>query len=1414
MPQDLPSVSGFPYDIFISYAHNDNQQVNEEIKGWVELFYNSLEMTLRQRLGKKRNVKIWWDQRRLKANTKFDHSIAEGVEQAAIMICLNSQSLIDSDYCQLERAAFVKKSEEDPVPLVLDHQSRMIPVHLYRLHFEDWPEEFDGLTGLPIYEPDRGGMSYPMLPRDTKFIYRIRDLAEETVTILENIATLTETLQGSTEKQDLAEEVAVVETTEDHRGTLFIGEESRALRQTKIQLIEALRKRGYTILPKEPLPFERIAHETAVRECLAKADASIHLMGRKPGEPFDEDDQVFPNLEQIRWAQEANLQPLVWLPDGLTLDQVSPLSYQTFLRQLEQGSALSRSYRLEWAPPEELVSLIDDHFAELKASRQFKGKVLVDLHAKDQPEVLDLLKWMDVQGIDYWLNPVEEEPGKRLALLEEAVSKVGQLIFICGYAQKAWVESRLQAVCQLIIEQNLAPKDLKVLILPPEKTKEAYDFSDWHFLNLEVVDHSTSQELQPTILEQLKIKSSSIPVRNSVEQAPKNPYVGLRPFDEEDSLYFFGRRQQIIELLDRLYQHRFLAVVGASGSGKSSLIRAGLIPLLRAGYLAYGNQGWEIATLKPGQNPRRNLVKAIADSLQSLAEAPTLEQLELDLERDGVKALIDPLRTLMETQEVNFFLLVDQFEELFRFAPEQAGEEQAHQNAEAQLFISLLLDLAQTPELPLFVTITMRSDFLGDCARYIRLTKVLNASQYLVPRLSAVQRQQAIPGPARLSGTPLDAALTETLLEENPSNQDQLPVLQHALNRMWVQVMREGMARPIGVEEYERVGGLENALSLHLDELMAGLPDDDVQLTLRLFQLLTSADKAGRRTRRPARRRELATQLGQTPEGVNRLLKPFMPDDPKREQAFVLAYPVADDPTDVLLDISHESLIRQWKTLESFSAVNTNQAEAAFQRLPDEDKPLAAALFRALVEQDPDGLHYRVRPTQVQQLAAIMDQAESTVNRLIDYFIQAQNNLLFRTEIPSEPDNPRIELGGDEVILAWPLLKQWAEKEVELQGRYWELLQQAEAHDRGEAGLLQQPYLALVDVWVNKYSANAAWANRIAPGWERAYNYLEDSLAAEAAQQEEIKRLRRRQLASLGVLAAIVTIAAVVAFILMGQARDETARAEASEQKSETITNAFRLLSQAENELQETANVGLFLAKVALDSINKDTTDENATNLRSLQRGVYDLVENSLFFSSPFLQDTLTYYATAHQWDLGFRQGKSGVLRNRASKTRQGIGFPFTDEEYIDQVFVAPNGSSFVVTFWDHAPQWRDSTGALLGELNINDSLDVKDVVFSQDSDWVMIGTAKRLWRCNRGQEADFFAYLGGSWFGELSRLALHPEERFIATASTSGYVGVWSMSSQRLQVSIPRDERVSGEVMALRFSEAGTHLLVGGQAG
>lgn len=188
-----------------------------------------------------------------------------------------------------------------------------------------------------------------------------------------------------------------------------------------------------------------------------------------------------------------------------------------------------------------------------------------------------------------------------------------------------------------------------------------------------------------------------------------NPFPGLRPFQEDEDYLFFGREGQIAELIKRLRESRFLAVVGTSGSGKSSLIRAGLVPALHRGAMVGAGANWEVVFTRPGSTPLENLARSLEQSDLYEPDADLLPRLLTCINRSRV-GLVDAVKQAGLEPGANFLLIVDQFEEIFRFR--NRDEESLIASAH---FIASLLEATEQSDINFYVMLTMRSDYLGDC---------------------------------------------------------------------------------------------------------------------------------------------------------------------------------------------------------------------------------------------------------------------------------------------------------------------------------------------------------------------------------------------------------------------------------------------------------------------------------------------------------------------------------------------------------------------------------------------------------------------------------------------------------------------------------------------------------------------------
>jgi len=411
-----------------------------------------------------------------------------------------------------------------------------------------------------------------------------------------------------------------------------------------------------------------------------------------------------------------------------------------------------------------------------------------------------------------------------------------------------------------------------------------------------------------------------------------NPFPGLRPFREDEEYLFFGRESQVDVMVDKLAVKRFLAVVGTSGSGKSSLVNCGLRPALRRGGMASAGSAWRMAQFRPGGDPIRALARALAQpgvlftgldvggqALEDMIEA-TLGMSNL--------GLVDLFEQAQLYGQGNLLLIVDQFEELFRYKPTQASPPSStlHRTEEASIaFVNLLLEAVRS-EHSIYVVLTMRSDFLGDCARFSGLPEAVNEGQYLVPRLTREERRAAITGPIAVGGGEISPVLLTRLVNDVGDNPDQLSILQHALNRTWAQWQRERHGSdPISLAHYEAIGTMAHALDQHAEKAFAELTTERLKKICEVvFQALTDKGSDARGIRRPTGFATLCAISNASPVEVVSVLDVFR----KPSRSFLM--PPSPEPleADTIIDISHESLMRVWIRLKDWVE---REAESAAQ---------------------------------------------------------------------------------------------------------------------------------------------------------------------------------------------------------------------------------------------------------------------------------------------------------------------------------------------------------------------------------------------------------------------------------------------------------------------------------------------------
>jgi WD40 repeat protein len=400
--------------------------------------------------------------------------------------------------------------------------------------------------------------------------------------------------------------------------------------------------------------------------------------------------------------------------------------------------------------------------------------------------------------------------------------------------------------------------------------------------------------------------------QNGADLLP-NPYRGLRAFQESDAALFFGRESLVRRLLNRMWEkeeyNRFLAVVGPSGSGKSSVVQAGLVPALRQGALP-GSENWFYAEFTPGVYPFQEL----ANLIQSLAITPpenVLERLQTD-----ERAFSSLLKAVLPDDGSEILLVIDQFEEVFTLTADEKA---------AEKFINALYEALVDAHSRLRLVVTIRADFYDRPLLTPRISELVRERTEVVVPLSLSELERVIVEPARSVGVTMDPALVATIIAEVQEQPGALPLLQYALTELFEK--REGSA--ITPAAYRAIGGVRGALARRADEIYNRMDAQHQEVMRQVFLRLITLGEGTEDTRR----RALLSEIMNLREGAeNRAIIDTVVNTLGRTR--LLAFdrdPVTRSPT---VEVTHEAIIREWGKLrawleESRSDVRLQRALAA-----------------------------------------------------------------------------------------------------------------------------------------------------------------------------------------------------------------------------------------------------------------------------------------------------------------------------------------------------------------------------------------------------------------------------------------------------------------------------------------------------
>lgn len=488
-------------------------------------------------------------------------------------------------------------------------------------------------------------------------------------------------------------------------------------------------------------------------------------------------------------------------------------------------------------------------------------QIFLSYSRTDREACLALRLALEQAGLPVFQDEAAIRTGDRwLSRLEDALLQCNAFILLIG---RDGVQRWVGAEVQVALSRHLSPHDdAQRLPIYPILLAEASPESLPPFLGLFQFDRWVPTEPLPAdLLDAIQARASRIDTRHTIEGCP---FLGLSAFGRNDAALFFGRRSETLEALTYLgdqqqtppdkLQHtvstpytRWLQIEGNSGSGKSSLVNAGMLPMIEQGALwaRTGFEQWRIlGPMMPGKDP----IAKLAETLEhGLIDDPAKRDIDRCLERLSAKesALASTLKNFKQTGAA-FLLVVDQFEELFTFAEETSRKQ----------LDALLANALQDSECPLFLISTVRADFLDRFEYLPRLQAIYNrqCKRYFLPLICEQGLHEIIEQPARLAG--LDVSeITTVILDDAKDEIGALPLVENALSLLWQQRKNHRLRG----DDYRQQGGIAGMLSTQADALLERI-DQAVpkgkQAALELLLCLTRINDEGRHTRQRIPREE------------------------------------------------------------------------------------------------------------------------------------------------------------------------------------------------------------------------------------------------------------------------------------------------------------------------------------------------------------------------------------------------------------------------------------------------------------------------------------------------------------------------------------------------------------------------------
>lgn len=855
-----------------------------------------------------------------------------------------------------------------------------------------------------------------------------------------------------------------------------------------------------------------------------------------------------------------------------------------------------------------------------------------------------------------------------------------------------------------------------------------------------------------------------------------NPFPGIRSFESDEDHLFFGRESQIKNVITKLQNSRFLAITGSSGSGKSSFVRAGIIPSLFKDKVVVSDKQWTLAIFRPSSNPIMNLARALFDAFKKEEIMPEeLDSVEkvysiLASGEDGLIKIID-MRNKLYLR--NRLLIIDQFEELFRYKLSSQNSKE-----ESIEFVKLILSVISQNTASVYIIITMRSDFLGDCAEYEGLPDAINTGNYLIPRMTDAEKKMAISGPIEVSGAKVTEALLERLLFDVGDDPYQLPVLQHALMRTWNHwFINKRDDRSIDIVDYEAIGTMADAISKHAEQIFNDLPSEKSKfITEKLFKALTflGSEYDVRGTRRPTPLKEILTLTEAKEEELFDVIDRFRAPG----CAFLMPNYKTSLLDDTVIDIAHESIMRKWRRLKEWVDDEMKSAER-YLRLSKSAELYYEGKSGLLVNPELQlTLRWQQQNKPNRAWAFRYDPAFEKAITFLEYSKKEQEREIARKENQQKRDLQRAKKFA--IILGSASLVSLLFLVISLNLTFKSEASEKKALEKGKIAMLeskiaeQQRNEAVAQKKISEQQQQIAEQQQIITEEQKQYALEQQKIAVE--QRQEAIGQKQQADAAKGI--AI-------------KARDEAELQRKDAVKQKQIAEVERI--KAENSEKNTMRMRLLdiARSMSIQSIKMQKTQkDDLPQLLSLQSYVYNVRNQGAEFN-PDIFNSLSTFANEKR-----------VLRGHSDDIRKIALSP-------DGQILASCSDDGTVKLWNIKNSDHSSVTLKVKEAGTKG---FRSLAFSADGQILAAGTfdgAIIIWNLSETNSPK--AILHGSSY-IINDLAFSKDNKLLVTAGSDGTLQIWDVT--RPTGASTKIEQTFKRINCISFDNTGSRLAVGSEDG